>query len=191
MSAFDANEHREHAEHAAETKDPFISRVSITIACLAVLAAVVGSLETVENGIAITDSSRAVLAQDRATDTWNEYQADSLKKHVYGIAADQPGPNAARYKKVAADQVAKQADLLTKAKAGEDERERWVHESEAHEKRHHWLTFAATLLEIGIGMSTVSIVTRKRSFWMAAVGLGVVGMILFAVAYVVPMATAA
>jgi hypothetical protein len=185
MSVFDANEHREHAEHAAEAKDPLISRISITIATLAALAAVVGSLETFESGSAITDSSRAVLAQDRATDKWNEYQADSLKRHIYGIAGDQPGPNAARYKKTAADQTAKQAVVQTDAKAGEADRERLVHESEAHEKRHHWLTFAATLLEIGIAMSTVSIVTRKRSFWMAAMGLGFVGVILFGVAYLV------
>jgi hypothetical protein len=190
MSAFDANEHREHAEHAAHEKDPFISRVSITIATLAALAAIVGSLETFESGAAITDSSRAVLAQDRATDKWNEYQADSLKRHIYGIAGDQAGPNAARYKKTANDQTAKQAEVKTDASASEAERERLVHESEGHEKRHHWLTFAATLLEIGIAMSTVSIVTRKRTFWIAAMGLGVAGVVLFAVAYLLPLAAA-
>ena len=37
--ALEAHEHAEHAEHAAHEHDPFISRVSITIAILAVLAA--------------------------------------------------------------------------------------------------------------------------------------------------------
>ncbi len=53
--ALDAHEHAEHAEEAAHARDPFISKVSITIAVLAVLAAGAGSLETIENGRAITD----------------------------------------------------------------------------------------------------------------------------------------
>src|SRR5580698_10478632 len=83
----DAHEHAEHAEHAAHEGNPFISRVSITVAVLAVMAAAAGSLETVEGGRAITESSEAVLAQEKATDAWNEYQADSLKRHMYDIAA--------------------------------------------------------------------------------------------------------
>src|ERR1700744_4666333 len=86
--ALEAHEHAEHAEHAAHEGNPFISKVSITVAVLAVMAAAAGSLETVEGGRAITESSEAVLAQDRATDAWNEYQADSLKRHMYDIAAE-------------------------------------------------------------------------------------------------------
>ena len=33
--ALEAHEHAEHAEHAAHLRDPFISRVSITVAVLA------------------------------------------------------------------------------------------------------------------------------------------------------------
>src|SRR5277367_7169274 len=84
--ALEAHEHAEHAEHAAHEANPFISKVSITIAVLAVMAAAAGSLETVEGGRAITESSEAVLAQDKATDAWNEYQADSLKRRMYEIA---------------------------------------------------------------------------------------------------------
>ena len=90
MSALDAHEQHERAEHAHHAQDPFVTRVSITIALLAVATAIVGSLETVESATAINATSRAVLAQDKATDVWSEYQADSLKKHVYGIAADAP-----------------------------------------------------------------------------------------------------
>jgi len=109
--ALEAHEHREHAEHAAHEHDPFIALVSITVAVLAVLAASVGSLETVEAGGAITAASEAVLAQDKATDSWNEYQADSLKKHIYGIAADAHGPKADDYAKTSKEQVEKQAEI--------------------------------------------------------------------------------
>ena len=175
--ALEAHEHREHAEHAAEAHDPLISRVSMTIAALAVVTAVVGSLEITESGGAITASSRAVLAQDQATDAWGAYQAASLKKHLYDIAAAQPGTGAAAMRaqsqKFAADQAAYQAQ----AKEGEAKREAAVEESEAHERRHHRLTLAATLLQIGIAISTVAIITRRRPFWIGALVLGAVGAV--------------
>ena len=97
--ALDAHEHAEHAQHAAHERSPFVSRVSITVAVLAVMAASAGSLETVEGGRAITESSEAVLAQDKATDSWNEYQADSLKRHMYEIASVTGGSKAEAYAK--------------------------------------------------------------------------------------------
>ncbi|HWY64630.1 MAG TPA: DUF4337 family protein [Rhizomicrobium sp.] len=179
----DAHEHAEHAEHAAHEKNPFISRVSITVAVLAVMAAAAGSLETVEGGRAITESSEAVLAQDKATDSWNEYQADSLKRHMYEIASVAGGAKAEEYAK----EIDKDRGGQDKArdKAGESEKDRDVHlrASALHEERHHWLTGAATLVEIGIALSTVAIITARRTFWFAAMGLGAAGTILFAVAY--------
>jgi hypothetical protein len=181
--ALEAHEHAEHAQHAAHANDPFISRVSITVAILAVLAATVGSLETIEAGGAITASSEAVLAQDEATDAWSEYQADSLKKHIYGIAAEAGGPNAGRYKSTSDEQVAKQAPIKTHATELQAERDKLLKESREHEHRHHWLTAAATALEVGIAVCTVAIITRKRSFWYGSLGLAAAGLALFAVAY--------
>jgi hypothetical protein len=182
--ALDAHEHTEHAEHAAHARDPFIARVSITVAVLAVMAATAGSLETVEGGRAITESSEAVLAQDKATDSWNEYQADSLKRHMYDIAIVSGGPRAQAY----AQEIAKDRDAQKKArdKAEEAEKDRdlRLHESAVHERRHHWLTGAATMIEIGIALSTVAIITSRRSFWFSAMGLGATGAALFAVAYI-------
>ena len=176
----DAHEHTEHAEHAAHAHDPYISKVSITVAILAVLAAAAGSLETVEGGRAITESSEAVLAQDKATDAWNEYQADSLKRHMYDIAAEN---GLGHYRNDSAAERIAQDKARTKAEDAEKERDLRTGESARHESRHHWLTGAATLIEIGIALSTVAIITRRSSFWFSAMGLGATGLALFAVAY--------
>jgi len=181
--ALEAHEHREHAEHAAHEHDPFIARVSITVAVLAVLAATVGSLETVEAGGAITAASEAVLSQDKATDAWNEYQADSLKKHIYALAADAHGPKAGEYARTSNEQVEKQGEIRRRAQEAEAERDQLMAQSRLHEHRHHWLTGAATMLEIGIAISTVAIITRRRPFWLGAMALGVAGVGLFAAAY--------
>lgn len=173
-------EHSEHAEHAAHARDPFISKVSITVAVLAVLAATAGSLETVEGGQAITESSEAVLAQDQATDAWNEYQADSLKRHMYDIAAEN---GLAHFKDDSVAEQDAQAKARTKAVEAEKERDAKRMQSARHESRHHWLTGAATLIEIGIALSTVAIITRRQAFWLGALGLGATGIVLFTVAY--------
>ncbi len=183
--ALAAHEHREHAEHAAHEKDAFVTRVSITVAVLAVLAAAAGSLETVEAGGAITASSEAVLAQDKATDAWNEYQADSLKKHVYGIAAGAGGPHAAEYQATAKEQTGKQSEIKKRAQDDETERDRLMAESREHEQRHHRLTIAATLLEIAIAVCTVAIVTHRRAFWLGSLGLGAAGVVMLVVAHLV------
>lgn len=181
--ALEAHEHAEHAEHAAHEKNPFISRVSITVAVLAVMAAAAGSLETVEGGRAITESSEAVLAQDKATDSWNEYQADSLKRHMYAIASATGSAKADDYAKEIAKDRDSQDKAREKAEDSEKDRDARVRESAVHEQRHHWLTGAATLIEIGIALSTVAIITARRAFWFSAMGLGALGAALFAFAY--------
>jgi hypothetical protein len=181
--ALEAHEHAEHAQHAAHEGNPFIAKVSITVAVLAVMAAAAGSLETVEGGRAITASSAAVLAQDQATDAWNEYQADSLKRHMYDIAADTGGAHAGEYKSDSSAQRGEQDKARKSAADFEKTRDADLQGSARHEERHHWLTGAATLIEIGIALSTVAIITRRATFWFSAMGLGAVGAALFVFAY--------
>jgi Domain of unknown function (DUF4337) len=181
--ALDAHEHAEHAEHAAHEHDPFISRVAITVAILAVLAAVAGSLETVEGGRALGASSEAVLHQDQATDAWDEFQADGLKKYMYTIAADSTPAHADEFKAAAKKRSQKQTQDQKKALEDESDRDRLIAESQQHEDRHHWLTGAATLFEIGIAMSTVAIITRRQWLWYAATIFGLGGLGLLATAY--------
>lgn len=179
----DAHEHLEHAEHAAHERDPFTSRVSITVAVLAVLAASASSLETFESASAIIGANRAVLAQDQATDQWNFYEAKSLKKNLYTLAADAGGPHAADYAKKAKAEGADQDSAQAAAKRLEQEREAALADSERHEQRHHRLSIAATLLEIGIAISTIAIITKRRWPWFGAAALGLVGVAMAGLAY--------
>jgi ABC-type amino acid transport substrate-binding protein len=179
----DAHEHLEHAEHAAHANDPFISLVSITIAVLAVAAAVTSSLETFESASAIIAANRAVLLQDQATDQWSLYEAKSVKKNIYSVAADASAARAADYLKKAkaegADQDVAQAD----ARKLEGAREEQIKASETHEGRHHRLTIGATLLEMGIALSTIAIVTRKRWPWYISATLGAIGAVIAILTY--------
>jgi len=177
----EAHEHAEHAEHAAH--DPFTGRVSITIAILAVLAAASGSLETVEAGKAITSSSEAVLKQDLATDNWSFSNSKAVRKNMYVIAATEDPAKADAFNKAAAKNDQDEAKSRETAQDFEKERDALLAESRAHEERHHWLTGAATLVEVGIAISTVAIITRRRWFWFGSMALGLAGIGLLAFAY--------
>src|SRR3984893_17942016 len=151
-------EHAEHAGHAAFLGDPFLTQVSITIAILAVIAATVGSLETLETADAIGDKNAAALLQNKATDTWNFYQAKSIKKNLYAIAAANPGPAAGDFKKQA-------------ERYGGDEQK--------------ILTVAVTLLHVAIAIATIAIIVRGQRWpWYAALALGAIGATGAAYAYI-------
>jgi hypothetical protein len=182
--ALEAHEHAEHAEHAAHENNPFISRVSISIAVLAVVAAVTGSLETYESGSAIIAANEAVLNQDQATDQWNFFEAKSLKKNIYSIAADAGGPKADADRAKAKEEGGGQDEAQAKAKELERDRDHNLALSATHERRHHRLGIAATLLEMGIAISTIAIITRKRWPWLASAALGAAGTAVVVIAYV-------
>jgi hypothetical protein len=102
---------------------------------------------------------------------------------MYGIAADQGGAHEADFRKTAKDEGKKQIEVRKRAADDEADRDRLLRESAAHEHRHHWLTGAATLIEIGIALSTVAIITRRRPFWYGALALGLVGVALAGIAF--------
>lgn len=177
-------EHAEHAEHASLLGDPFLTQVSVTIAVLAVVAATVGSLETLETAAAMNAKNTAVLLQNQATDNWNFYQAKSIKKNLYAIAAANSGPGADDFKQQAARYGKDEEELFAKGKALEQQTEEKLLESEGHEHRHHILTAAVTFLHVAIAIATISIIMRGQRWpWYIALVLGALGSIGAAYAY--------
>jgi hypothetical protein len=177
-------EHAEHAEHVAHLGDSFLTQVSITIAILAVIAATVGSLETIETAATIGDKNAAVLLQNKATDNWNFYQAKSIKKNLYAIAAAQGGASADDFKKQAERYGADEKELFAKGQELEHQTEEKLHGSERHEHRHHVLTVSVTFLHVAIAIATISIIMRGRRWpWHTSIALGLVGVLGAAYAY--------
>jgi len=178
-------EHAEHAEHVAHEGTPFLLTVSVTIAILAVVAASVGSLETVETAATLTEQNAAGLLQNKTSDQWSFFQAKSVKKNAYDIAAKQAsGRLAEDFAGEAKRYGAESKDIQDRAEGLEREVEHRLHEAERHEHRHHVLTFAVTLLHVAIAITTIAIITKGRRWpWHAGLGLGVAGVLAAAYAY--------
>lgn len=182
----EAFEHTEHAQHALHSENAFLAIVAVTIAVLAVVAAGVGSLETIESGGATAAKTQAVLFQNKATDNWNFFQAKSLKKNMYDIAAAQGGPKAADFVSQSQRNEAESQEIQKTARDFEVKSEDALQEGLVHEGRHHHLTIAATFLHIAIAVATIAIITGGRRWpWYASILLGVIGTIIAGATYAV------
>ena len=178
-------ENAEHAEHAGHEGNPFLITVSVTIAVLAVLAATVGSFESLETAEAINDKSEAAYLQNKASDQWGFFQAKSIKKNSYEIAAAMGGPAVAEFQSNAKRNEADSEEIKAKAAEFEKQVDEKLRDSDIRERRHHVLTFGVTLLHISIAVATLSIITRgKRWPWLASLALGSLGLISAGFAYV-------
>ena len=179
-------EHREHAEHAAHSGDPLIVKVSVTIAILAVVAASVGSLETIESGAAISKKSESVLLQNQATDRWSYFQAQSIKKNMYDIARAANPERAADYEAKARGYEGDSETTRTQAEDLAHRSDALLEEGEHRERRHHVLTVGVTMLHVAIAVATIAIIARGHRWpWHASMALGVLGAAVAAYAYLV------
>jgi hypothetical protein len=158
--------------------------VSVTIAILAVFAAGVGSLETIETAATIGAKNHGVLLQAKASDAWSFYQAKSMKQNLYAALAEIAGPKAAEFTDKAKRYAEEQREIETQAKAYEAQSEAALEGSEIHERRHHILTVAVTLLHIAIAIATIAIILRGMLWpWRTALVLGALGGAAAAFAY--------
>ncbi len=178
-------EHAEHAERAAHEGSPFLLKVSVTIAILAVVAATVGSLEGLETARTLTEQNAANLLQNKASDAWAFFQAKSLKKNAFEIASQLGGGASTDFSAQAARYASESKEVEKQANDLQNEVEARLHESERHEHRHLILTTAVTLVHVAIAITTVAIIMKGRKWpWYIGIGLGAAGALLAGYAYI-------
>jgi len=176
METREALEQVERAEEAAREREQFGRRVAVLVSILAALLA----LSSLAGNRAATE---AILDQQRATDAYNEYQANSLKRHVNEgdaallllLAAGTPQEAAARQQADSLEQ-----DVATKYRPNQDrllpEAQGWERERDAAEARHRGFQVAEAAFQLGIVLSSVAIVARTRALLWVVGGLGVLGL---------------
>ncbi len=123
VSTQEALEHAEHSHHAAESGDKSVLRITLSIAMMSVIGGILGAVGEIEAGHTFVKMNEAVLHQTHASDTWAEYQADSIKNHVHLVGVELAGSpeKVEAQKKEADDQNNKKGPLKTKAEKLEEE----------------------------------------------------------------------
>ena len=181
----EAIEHAEHSAHAAESGDPLTIRVTLSIAVMAVIGATIGALGETEAAHTFVEKNEAVLAQAKASDAWANYQADSIKKHVYDVGAGlAPNPDAAAHLKSESERFSKeQPEIQSTAKRFESEVEAHGTVANEHFERHHILTVAEGIVHAAIAGASIALLSRRRSLWVGSLLLTLAGIVVAAAAY--------
>jgi hypothetical protein len=157
--------HARHAAQGAQHGDHLNRDVAIAVSVMAIIAATLGSLQETESAQALGLKNEAVLLQAQASDQWGFFQAKSIKKNSYQIAAEESqalGHDPAGLTAKATRYASEEAEIQGKATALEQSsHERWD-KSTHHTHRQHILTLAVTLVHIGIAISSLAIFTARR-----------------------------
>lgn len=153
------------ASAANDAMKRWMSRVAVTTAVLATLAAMAASF-------ASSHLNESMIDQMRASDQWAYYQAKGVKLAILEskmetlpalgkevIAADTA--RAERYK-------GEQAEISATAKGHEKS-------CEDHRRRYKIIGRSITAFQVAIALSAVALLMQRNWFWFLSMSIGVVG----------------
>ena len=169
-----AEEHHHGAPHEGGESRAEMMSSAITAAVLAVLAAV-GSL------LSGHSANEAILNLTLATDQWSYYQATSTRAHLYDLNAELVETLVPADK--AEQSRGRVESMKERAKKYEKEKEEigkearsLVSESRHELTRHNRLSLGIAAFQVGIVLSSVSILVKMRSLFHLSLLAGVVGL---------------
>ena len=193
MEANEVQELHEQHEHAlaseakggaeGETHGRSQKSISFTMSVLAVLVAVITVLGH-------RTHTEAVLMQARASDQWNLYQAKKIRQNETQLAADLLGalPSAGSSGGSAASIVAGYKAHLAKWTADiadeEGKARRFEESVEEAERKARSYDLSEALLEIGLVVTSITLLTRQRVYWLLGMMFGAGGLAVAAQALV-------
>lgn len=171
---------QEFAKQVKEGGEESLTNISLAISILAVLVAMVTVLGH-------RTHTEAVLAQARATDEWNLYEAKKIRQDSLGVVIDQMTLAPATDAKATAAKIAEYKAHM--AKWSEDLKEETEQAKEYQtevvkaEKKATRFDIGEALLQIAVVLSSITLFTRRKSFFYGGLLLGIAGVIVAAAAW--------
>jgi hypothetical protein len=173
--AEEIQEIHEHAE--AGHHDPALAPVTITLAVLAVLVAVVSLLGHRAH-------TEEVLLQNKATDQWAYYQAKNIRRHTYELFIDLVSlsnvKDAARAEKITEKYRQQIERYQDQQKDVESEARALENEVRHEERRANWFDLGEVLLEAALVITSMTLMTKKQFFWKFGLALSTGGILIAA-----------
>jgi hypothetical protein len=173
------NELHEQAEHGHA---PGMAPVSFTMALLAVLVAVATLLGH-------RSHTEEILLQNKTTDEWAYYQAKNLRRNNLEALRDVMGALQGKDAEKA-EALEKKFDTSIE-KYGDDQKEIQQEarnlESELKQttRRADRFDIGEVMLEIGLVVTSITLLTGRRFYWKLGMAFGALGIIAAASAYLV------
>ena len=173
MEANEVQEFANQMKESGESGEESLKTISLGISILAVLVAMVTVLGH-------RSHTEAVLMQSRAGDQWNEYQAKKIRMDNLSVTIDllgiQPTLNAAATNSKLTEYNAHiekwRSDLIEEQEKARDFEKEVVH---AESQAAHY-DLGEALLQIAVVLCSITLFTRKRTYFMLGLTLGAVGI---------------
>jgi hypothetical protein len=180
MSSEELHELQEHAEHAKH--DPGLAPVSVTMAVLAVLVAIVSLLGH-------RAATEAVLNQAKASDQWAYFQAKNIRGHEDKLFANLttivPAANAEALAKVREEYLQEADRYKDDQKEIEAEAHKLEQEVAVEQMRADRFDLGEVFLEIALVITSITLLSGRRVFWLMGLVLGTVGVVVAATGFLV------
>jgi Domain of unknown function (DUF4337) len=178
MAPDEIEELHERAEHARH--DPTLAPVSLSMAILAVLVAVVSLLGHRAH-------TEEVLLQTQESDQWAFYQAKNIRRHNDEIVADltaivatKDSEATAKVKEKYRQEAERYRDEQQKIQSDAQELK---NEVAIERRRADRFDLGEVFLEVALVITSITLLSGRRIFWHLGIVLGVVGLITAATSF--------
>ena len=156
------------SDHAVEAKDGFLTRIALTTALIAALAAITGYL-------AGERADESLVDQIHAADHWSYYQAKSIKSAVLTAKIETlqsikgTPPSQGDLDKI----TRYEGEMKEIQKQAEEKQGQATHRLEQRKV----LANGITLFQIAIAIGAISAITRKKALWYCSLVFGAGGIV--------------
>ncbi len=182
MGRMEATEMQEFAKQVKEGGEESLTNISLAISILAVLVAMVTVLGH-------RSHTEAVLMQSRAGSEWNLYEAKKIREDSLSVVVDQLALQPTLDAKTTATKLAEYKEHMARwsveLQEEKDQADEYQDQVELAERKAVRFDLGEALLQIAVVLSSITLFTRKRSFFVGGLSLGAIGIMAAASAWLV------
>ena len=170
------------AQKDKEKRDAWTKYVSLSMICLAVMAAIATQRGAGYSSATMKQLNEATFNQAEASDQWAFYQAKGIKQSIYELEHERATNGEAIIEpKILAGLTAKieryeseKKDIMKEAKGFETKRDTARGLATAAADLGREMGLATTFFQIAIALGGVCLVVKKRWLWYVSLGVGLV-----------------
>jgi len=177
--------HDHEMEHAsAHGGQSMTAQIAMFTAIIATFGAIFGYMAGATQADAGLFKNNAAIIKTEASNKWNYYQAKSSKQNLWELALDvAPKTRVEFYTTEIARYKTEKAEIKKDAEKLEAEAKEWEERSDHEMHNHHRWAQATTVLQVCVALAAIALLTRKEWLKKCMYGVGGLGLILGAVAY--------
>jgi hypothetical protein len=160
--------------------NPWMLPVAVTLSILAVLVAIATLLGH-------RASTEVLMLQNKATDEWALFQSKNIREHEMASVADMLGtftPVDKEKAEALQEKYHSEAERYEKEKEeASGEAKNLEKERDVAERREDRYDAGEVILEIALIVCSLTLLTKRKMFWLGGIALGLVGLLVTASGY--------